>query len=154
MMMMMMMMMRVWCVQATSDLLSCTSDADLPLVESLRRDFGERSLPAIVSTIIFLQELDDKLISSLGCLDVASISSITQLHSSMGVDDFVSLFLHVAEAVHDRRTGQTAAKRRRFGDTDDDGDVNNTTSSSSLMYSQQSQSWMSTGADYHKQQRR
>lgn len=134
--------------KATSDLLSCMTDDDLPLVNSLRRDFGERSLPAIVSTIVSLRELDDDLVSDLACLDAASVGSVTQLHSSVGVDDFAYLFLCIAEAVHDRRTGQMAAKRRRYDDIDNN-DVDNITSSSALMYSQQNQTWTSA-ADYRR----
>lgn len=138
-------------MQATSDLLSCTNDADMPLVNSLRRDFGERSLPAIVSTIISLHELDDNLISSVVCLDAAAVGSVTQLYLSIGVDDFASMFLRIAENVHDRRTGQTAVKRRRYDDDADENDVNNTAASSAMMYSQQNQSW-TTAANYQTQQ--
>jgi len=121
----------------------------MPLVDSLRHDFGERSLPAIVSTIVSLHDLDDNLISMLVCVDAVSFGYVTELYSSIGVDGYASMFLRVAEAVHDRRTGQTAAKRRRYNDNADDTDVNNTAS----MYSQQNQSWPSA-ADYHKQQQR
>jgi len=139
------------CAQATSDLLCYVSESDRPLVNSLRRDFGERSLPAIVSTIISLYDLDDNLVSDLALLDAASVGSLSQLLLSIGVDNFPSLFLRIAETVHDSWTEQAAAKRRRYDDTADN-DVNNAHSTlSPATYSQQNQSWASA-VDYHRQQ--
>jgi len=91
----------------------------MALVDALRRDFGERSLPTIVSTVCSLCELDTDLVAGLACLDVASVDSAARQHSSTDTDDFTPLFLHVVEVIHDRQNGQTAAKRRRYDDSDD-----------------------------------
>jgi len=113
----------------------------MSLVERLRHDFGERSLPASVSTITALRQLDDDSFSSLLCLDAASVNSVSQQHL---FDNFAALFLDIVHALDAGDSGQTAAKRRRY----DDDDINNF-ASSAAMYMHQSQSWNSA-ADYHK----
>jgi len=121
------------------------SDVDASLVERLRHDFGERSLPAVVSVIMALRHLDDDSFSSLLCLDAASVNSVSQQHSFTSVDNFVALFLDIIHTMDAHSSGQTAAKRRRYDD-----DVNNFASSpSAATYLQQDQSWNSA-VDYHK----
>lgn len=133
-----------WCVQAINDLLSCVNDVDMALVDMMRHEFGERSLPATVSTILALRRLDINTLSSLAYLDSPSVNSVSRQHSFAGIDDFAALFLRVAQTVCDSGE-QTAAKRRRY---DDDDDINNL-SSSSEMHLHQNQTWNSA-ADYHK----
>jgi len=140
-------------LQAVNDLLVEVTDADMALVETLGRDFGEHSLPAIVSTVLALRQLDDTdVLSSLVGLDAATVNSVTEQHSFGGIDDdFPPLFLHIAQTIH-ASNGQihVAAKRRRY----DDGDDVNNFASTSLAASQlqQNQLWNSV-ADYHELQR-
>lgn len=142
-------------LQATSDLLGSVIDADMSLVDALRHDFGERSLPATVSTILALRQLDDiNVISSLVHLDAATVNSVSQQHSLAGIDDFPALFLRIAQTIHaSSEQMHTAAKRQRFDDSDD---INNFASSSSsaaaAIQLQQNQLWNSV-ADYHRHQR-
>jgi len=118
---------------------------DASLVEGLRHDFGERSLPTVVSVILALRHLDDESFSSLLCLDAASVNSVSQQHSFTSVDSFAALFLDIIHTMDAASGGQTAAKRRRYDD-----DINNFASSpSAATYLQQDQSWNSA-ADYHK----
>ena len=100
------------------------SDVDASHVEGLRHDFGERSLPTVVSVILALRHLDDESFSSLLCLDAASVNSVSQQHSFTSVDSFAALFLDIIHTMDAAR--QTAAKRRRYDD-----DVNNFASSPS-----------------------
>jgi len=143
----------LWCaVQATSDLFGYVTGEDAALADKLRHDFGECSLPVIVSTIVALRQLDDGVISSLVCLDTASLNAVTQQHSFAGVDDFTSLFQCIAQTIH-ATSGQThtAAKRRRYNDNDG---VNNFVSSSSAAaaaHLQPNQLW-NNAADYHRHQ--
>jgi len=131
-------------MQATSDLLGGVNNADMSMVQTLRHEFGERSLPAIVSTVCILRQLDDNAVSSLACLDASLVNSVSQQRSFAGVDDFAALFLRITQTLH-VSSGQTPAKRRRY---DDDGDFNDFASSSSAMYVPQNQSW-NLAADHH-----
>lgn len=147
--------MRCVLLQATSDLLNCVTDVDMPLVETLRRDFGERSLPAVVSTIRALRQLDDGDVTSrLVCLDPESVNSVTQYHSFAGIDDFTALFLHIAQTVH-ATSGQThtAAKRRRYDDSDDVSNFAASSAAAAAAMHMQNQMWNSA-AEYHRHQLR
>jgi len=135
------------CSQATSDLLSCVSHVDAAVVETLRRDFGERSLPAIVSTVVALRQLDTDAVSIVASVNAASVNDISSLYSFAGVDDFTSLFLRIVQTLH-AGSRLSAAKRRRY---DDSYDSNNFASSSSVMYLQQNEMWNSA-TDYHQHQ--
>ena len=131
--------------------MSCVEDGDMPLVEALRHDFGERSLPATVNTILLLHELDVDSVSSLACVDHAAVNSVTEQRSFAGVDDFAVLFLRVVQTVH-ADSGQSAVKRRRYDD-EFNGGVNDVSSAAAVSYAPQNQSWNSV-ADFHRQQRR
>lgn len=127
----------------------------MSLVDMLQHEFGEHSLPAVVSTIFNIRQLDADTVSALVSLGPATVHSVTRLHSFAGVDDFTALFLRVAQTVTSDADMQTAPalKRRRY---DADNYVSNFSPSSSAaaaMYSQQNQSWTSDG-DYHKHQQR
>jgi len=93
------------------------SDVDTPLVERLRRDFGECRLPAIVSIIVALRHIDDDSFSSLVSLDAASVNSVSQQHSVANVDNFGALFLDIIHTMDARSSGPTPAKRRRHDDS-------------------------------------
>jgi len=143
-------------LQSASDLLVEVTDVDMALVDTLRRDFGECSLPAVVSTVLALRQLDDtNVIANLVHLDVTTVASTTQHHSFPGIDnDFPPLFLHIAQTIHaNSGHAHTAAKRRRYDDGDD---VNNFALVSSALPAvsqlQQNQLWNSV-ADYHAHQR-
>ena len=147
-------------VQATSDLLGYVTNEDGSLAEQLRHDFGgDCSLPVIVSTIVALRQLDDGVISSLVCLDTASVYAVTQQHSFTGVDDFAALFQCVAQTIHaSGGHGQThpSAKRRRYNDSDGVNNFASTSSSSSaasatVAHLQPNQLW-NNAADYHRHQ--
>ena len=141
-------------MQSTADLLSHVNDDDMMLIETLRRDFGECSLPAATSIVHALRQLDASSVSSLVCLDHATVNSISRQHSLAGVDDFTALFLHVVQTLH-MTSGESTAKRRRYDDNDDA--VNNyalsSSSSAAAAYLQQDQSW-NTVADYHSKHQR